>query len=70
MCGGNLFWDLVSDDDISVWAGTMDDPSGLKTVSHIFVGDKADFHVIPADAPQFPQSSRGTDAYPALPGVD
>lgn len=66
-CGSNLFWDKEKENNISVMAGTLNDASGLKTAGHIFVDDKADFHIIPEDAPQTSQSSRGTDFYPKMP---
>lgn len=42
-CGGNLFWKAEGSDRTAIFAGTLDQPTGLKTVKHIFVADKADF---------------------------
>ena len=46
-CGGNLFWSRTSDDQISVMAGTLDKPTGLKTVENIFEHDASDYFKIP-----------------------
>ncbi len=32
-----------------IMAGTMDSPTGLETVAHIFVGDAGDYYDIPDD---------------------
>lgn len=49
-CGGNLFWRERGGTSISVMAGTLDAPTGLRIGSHIFVGDKSDFYDINDDA--------------------
>jgi len=69
-CGGNLFWEMEGEGNISVMAGTLDDSSHLKTVGHIFVEYKAAFHHIPSGAPSHPKSSRGTDDYPVMPEAE
>jgi hypothetical protein len=48
-CGGNLFWDRDNGDNISIFAGTLDTPTGLTCTSHIFVADKGDYYDIPQD---------------------
>jgi hypothetical protein len=50
-CGGNLFWKQRGRDAISVTAGTLDPPTGLTVVEHIFVADKSDYYTIVGDAP-------------------
>jgi len=45
-CGGNLFWSRLSDDQISVMAGTLDKPTGLKTVESIYLEDASDYFEI------------------------
>ncbi len=47
-CGGNLFWRRSAPDDrtISITAGSIDPPTRLKLVAHIFVADKSDFYDI------------------------
>ncbi len=46
-CGGNLFWDNTQRSEISVMAGTIDQPTGLKTTLNIYTSDASDFHLIP-----------------------
>ncbi len=46
-CGGNLFWENDQRPQISIMAGTLDKPTGLKTVENIFVEDASDYFDIP-----------------------
>jgi hypothetical protein len=43
-CGSSLFWQRLGSDSISIAAGTLDQPSGLKTIRHIFTADRADYY--------------------------
>lgn len=47
-CGGNLFWRPEDRDPpvTSVMAGTLDAPTGLRVIEHIFVADKSDYYEI------------------------
>jgi len=58
-CGSNLFWEPVGQDATGIVAGTLDQPSGLKTIGHIFVGEKSDFYNLSDDLPKFEGSSDG-----------
>ena len=51
-CGGTLFWERDGADVISIAAGTLDAPTGLKTVLQIYVRHAGDYYEIPADIPQ------------------
>jgi hypothetical protein len=53
-CGGNLFWRQITPgtDTISIMAGTLDNPTGLKIARHIFVADKSDYYEIRDPVPQ------------------
>ena len=51
-CGGNLFWDKAELPSISIFAGTLDQPSGLLLVEHIYVEAKADYYEITDGLPQ------------------
>lgn len=62
-CGSSLFWQPDQQDSTGILAGSLDTPTGLKTIGHIFVGEKFDFYEITDDVPQFEASSDG-----ALPG--
>ena len=58
-CGSNLFWEPVDQDATGIVAGTLDPPTGLKTLGHIFTAEKSDFHEIADDLPRFDGSSDG-----------
>lgn len=58
-CGSGLFWEPIAQDATGIVAGTLDAPTGLKTIGHIFVGEKSDFYEIHDDQPQFMASSDG-----------
>lgn len=51
-CGGQLFWDVVGRDHVSIFAGTLDGPTGLETSHHIFCADKGDYYEITDGLPQ------------------
>ena len=54
VCGGNLFWRLIDGDTTSIMAGTLDTPTGLAIIQHIFVADKSDYYVLDEDIEQRP----------------
>ena len=58
-CGSGLFWEPFDLDATGIIAGTLDGPTRLQTMGHIFVGEKADFYDIADDLPQFEGSSQG-----------
>lgn len=58
-CGSGLFWEPFDLDATGIIASTLDGPTGLKTMGHIYVAEKSDFYQITDDLPQFEQSSDG-----------
>jgi len=50
-CGGTRFWDGTGGDTISIAAGTLDVPTGLRTVVQIYVEDKGDYYDVDAAIP-------------------
>ncbi len=56
-CGSPLFWEPAHGRHISIWAGTLDSPSGLEASTHIFAADKGDYYEIEDGLPQWPQDS-------------
>jgi len=52
-CGSSLFWDGPGA-NISIHAGTLDGPTGLKTAGHIYCADKGDYYEIADGMPQAP----------------
>jgi len=43
-CGGRLFWEPLGQGRMAVAAGSIDQPSGLETLGHIFVAEAADYY--------------------------
>lgn len=58
-CGSGLFWEQYQQDAIGIIAGSLDQPTRLKTIAHIFVKEKPDFYEIADDIQQFEFSSNG-----------
>jgi hypothetical protein len=54
-CGSRLFWDRGGE-SVSIAAGTLDEPTGLRTIRHIFVASQADWE---DSIDGIPGSSRG-----------
>ena len=52
VCGSALFWD-DGGEEISINAGSLDQPTGLTTKSHIYVDEKADYYEIADSLPKF-----------------
>jgi hypothetical protein len=52
VCGGNLFWRPHGEGRTAITAGTLDAPTGLEVIEHIFVDDKSDYYAINDDVPQ------------------
>lgn len=57
-CGSNLFWDGAGV-NLSIFAGTLDGPTGLKMAGHIFCADKGDYYELSDDLPK--ADGRDTD---------
>lgn len=56
ICGSNLFWDATGT-HLSIFAGTLDAPTGLKLVGHIHCEDRGDYYNL-------------ADGLPAVAGAD
>ena len=50
-CGGSVFWERKAADAISIAAGTLDPPTGLRTTLQIFVDDAGDYYAVRGDVP-------------------
>ncbi len=48
-CGSSLFWDAPERDIISVAAGTLDGPTGLRLLAHVYVSQAGDYYDLPKD---------------------
>jgi hypothetical protein len=56
-CGSALFWKYLGVDQISIQAGSLDQPTELVPGYHIFCADKGDFYAIQDGLPQFAKDS-------------
>jgi len=52
VCGSVLFWKRTGEESINVSAGTLDEPTGLTIVEHIFCKDKGDYYDLSDGKPQ------------------
>jgi hypothetical protein len=48
-CGSSLFWDAPERDIISVAAGGLDGPTGLRLLAHVSVSQASDYFDLPQD---------------------
>jgi len=51
-CGSILFWKSNGSDTTAVMAGSLEEPTGLETTSHIFTEFKGDYYEITDGLPQ------------------
>lgn len=51
-CGSALFWD-AGDDKINFSIGSLDQPTGLRLASHIYLDEKADYYEIEDELPKY-----------------
>lgn len=58
-CGSSLFWEPFELDSTGILAGSLDGPTSLRTMGHIFVAEKPDYYEITDGLPQFEGSSDG-----------
>ncbi|QMU59926.1 MAG: GFA family protein [Boseongicola sp.] len=52
-CGSNLFWDGPGA-NLSIFAGTINSPTGLTLKGHIYCADKGDYYDLSDDLPKAP----------------
>jgi hypothetical protein len=53
-CGASLFWSADGRPTISIAAGSLDQPTGLRTVAHIYTSDRADYYEIAGPGERHP----------------
>jgi hypothetical protein len=64
-CGASLFWQaadlnhFISNNTMSVAAGTLDCGHSLKTIGHVYVSEAGEYYKIEDELPQFEASSNG-----------
>jgi hypothetical protein len=52
VCGSNLFWRPLAESRMAITAGSLDAPTGIKIMEHIFVADKGDYYSIDDELPR------------------
>ena len=52
-CGSSLFWDPRGQEHIAVAAGSLNQPTGLKTMGHIWLDQAGDYYEMDDDLPRF-----------------
>ena len=55
-CGASVFWRRAGAGTTAIAAGTLDAPTGLRTVAHVFVESRGDYYEITDDLPRHPDS--------------
>ncbi len=48
-CGSSLFWEAPGRPTVSIAAGTLDEPAGLRTIAHCYTDDAGDYYDLPDD---------------------
>jgi hypothetical protein len=54
-CGASLFWRIPGGERVSISAGTLDEPTGLRIAAHIWVDHSAEWDRPPRDLPAYPR---------------
>ncbi len=52
-CGSSIFWHPKGRKYIAVAAGSLDEPTGLRTMGHIWLSQQSDYYEITDDLPRF-----------------
>jgi hypothetical protein len=48
-CGSSLFWDPPERDSVSIAAGSIDEPTGLRMIGHWYADRHGDWYELPDD---------------------
>jgi hypothetical protein len=48
-CGSSLFWDAPGRETVSIAAGTLDPPTGLRLLGHVYASQAGDYYDLPED---------------------
>lgn len=56
VCGSNLFWRRIDNPYVSIFAGTLDGPTGLHIESQLYPESKGDYYDLP-DVPERDQKT-------------
>ena len=61
-CGSSLFWEPAGAGTISVAAGSLDEPTGLRVAGHWYSRDAGDWYALPDDG--LPRDDRAVTELP------
>ncbi len=61
-CGSSLFWHPRGEDRIAVAAGSLDEPTGMRVMGHVWVSQKGDYYEINDDLPRYDRRWEGSPA--------
>lgn len=61
-CGSNLFWRRHDAETVSIFAGTLESPTGLEMSCHIHSDGAGDYYTLDDGLPQIEQSELATMA--------
>lgn len=61
-CGASLFWDAPERTTIGIAAGTLDQPTGLRTEGHVYVSHASDYELLVDDGLPHRAEAAGPDA--------
>ena len=61
ICGASLFWVPEGGDHVWIAAGTLDPPTGLRTVAHTYVADAGDYYTIADGLKTYPGTQPTTE---------
>jgi hypothetical protein len=64
-CGSSLFWDAPARPTVAIAAGTLDEPTGLRTAGHWYTDQAGDYYDLPDDG--LPRHARSAAAEGVLP---
>jgi hypothetical protein len=56
-CGSSLFWQAAGSERIGIAAGTLDQPTGLRVVGHIYTHQIGDYETLDDGLPRDPDRS-------------
>ena len=60
-CGSSLFFEQEGGERVSIAAGSLDEPQGLKIVAHIYVSEAGDYYEIEPDVPASPKGEHSIE---------
>lgn len=66
VCGASILWERIGGDHVSIMAGTLDAPTGLRLVQHIHTATAGDYYDLEPGTSRAPE---GADL-PEIPGEE